>query len=64
MTRRKSTPTASANPETVATHAASAIQTIVWATDLRGLNSAAKDRRKLAKAYMPSGKTKLQSVGV
>src|SRR5690349_12364832 len=52
------------SPIAVAAQATSATQIIASATVRSGANSAASDRRRLATAYMPSGKTRLQSIGV
>src|SRR5665213_1982140 len=48
----------------VVAHVASASHTIPCEMILSGGKSEANDRRRLAKAYMPSGKTRLQSIGV
>src|SRR5262249_17961729 len=55
---------ASARPAAVATQAASAIHTIASEIARSGGKSAASDRRRLASAYIPSGNTRLHSIGV
>ncbi len=52
------------NAEPVVAQAASATHTIACDTDLSGGNSVASDNRKLASAYIPSGNTRLQNIGV
>lgn len=52
------------NPPAVSDHAPSATHTIAPEMSRSGVKSAAKERRRLAKAYMPSGNTRLQSIGV
>jgi hypothetical protein len=54
---------ATINPSPVASQTATATQTMLLAMERKGANSDASESRRLAKAYMPSGKTKLQSVG-
>jgi hypothetical protein len=48
----------------VALHTASATQTMQNATKRKAVTSEGKDSRRLASAYIPSRKTKLQSAGV
>lgn len=55
---------ATAKAEPVVAQAASATHTIARDIDLSGGKSAASDNRKLASAYIPSGNTRLQNIGV
>ena len=61
---RKLDQDAEAKPNPVAIHAASAIHTMAPETDRSGVKSAASDNLRLASAYMPSGNTRLQNIGV
>ena len=51
-------------PAVVAAQAASATQTIEADIARNGGKSAASEKRRLAKAYIPSGNTRLQNIGV
>ena len=61
---RKLRQDAKAKARPVVAQAASATQTIACDTELSGGKSAASDNRKLARAYIPSGNTRLQNIGV
>ena len=61
---RKLRQDAKAKPKLVAAQAASATHTIACDIDLSGGKSAASDNRRLASAYIPSGNTRLQNIGV
>jgi hypothetical protein len=52
------------SPADVAAQAASATQTMEAEIARNGEKSAASERRRLAKAYIPSGNTRLQNIGV
>ena len=64
MNSRKLHQDADAKAKPVAAQAASAIHTIACDMDLSGGKSAASDNRRLASAYIPSGNTRLQNIGV
>ena len=53
-----------AKAEPVVAQAASATHTIACDIDLSGGKSVASDNRKLASAFIPSGNTRLQNIGV
>jgi len=55
---------AKAKPKPVVAQAASATHTIACDINLSGGKSVASDNRKLASAYIPSGNTRLQNIGV
>ena len=53
-----------AKAKPVVAQAANATHTIACDIDLSGGKSVASDNRKLASAYIPSGNTRLQNIGV
>ena len=61
---RKLRQDAKAKATPVVAQAASATHTIACDIDLSGGKSAASDNRRLASAYIPSGNTRLQNIGV